>query len=181
MRACEGCRRRKIKCDAATTNTWPCASCVRLKLNCVPPTVNYDRTHAVGTHTSGLERVLDFDSSSHSGDEDYSQHRGVPQVFNLDNANPSIYSQQESYPEGLSTYNNTPPYSERSLSNHDYPYVTVSSIPQVTYRDQPSFITSDEPTINSSNGHLWVNEQYSAAELSSVLGELKINEDGIGM
>ncbi|KAJ9615056.1 hypothetical protein H2200_001130 [Cladophialophora chaetospira] len=37
MRACEGCRRRKIKCDSATTNTWPCAACVRLKLHCVPP------------------------------------------------------------------------------------------------------------------------------------------------
>ena len=30
MRACEGCRKRKIKCDAATTNQWPCGSCVRL-------------------------------------------------------------------------------------------------------------------------------------------------------
>jgi hypothetical protein len=39
MRACEGCRRRKIKCDAATTNAWPCAACIRLKLNCVPPIV----------------------------------------------------------------------------------------------------------------------------------------------
>jgi hypothetical protein len=37
MRACEGCRRRKIKCDSATTNTWPCAACTRLKLTCVPP------------------------------------------------------------------------------------------------------------------------------------------------
>jgi hypothetical protein len=37
MRACESCRRRKIKCDSATTNTWPCAACVRLKLHCVPP------------------------------------------------------------------------------------------------------------------------------------------------
>ncbi|SPO02284.1 related to Cutinase transcription factor 1 alpha [Cephalotrichum gorgonifer] len=37
MRACEGCRRRKIKCDAATTNTWPCSACQRLKLNCVRP------------------------------------------------------------------------------------------------------------------------------------------------
>jgi len=37
MRACEGCRRRKIKCDAATTNTWPCSACIRLKLHCVRP------------------------------------------------------------------------------------------------------------------------------------------------
>ncbi|KAK5088504.1 hypothetical protein LTR05_002724 [Lithohypha guttulata] len=42
MRACEGCRRRKIKCDAATTNSWPCAACKRLKLTCVPPTGGVD-------------------------------------------------------------------------------------------------------------------------------------------
>lgn len=49
MRACEGCRRRKIKCDAATTNTWPCSACTRLKLHCVPPTFQYDRDHATST------------------------------------------------------------------------------------------------------------------------------------
>lgn len=37
IRACEACRRRKIKCDSATTNTWPCAGCIRLKLQCIPP------------------------------------------------------------------------------------------------------------------------------------------------
>ena len=42
MRACEGCRRRKIKCDAATTNSWPCAACTRLKLHCVPPVGGVD-------------------------------------------------------------------------------------------------------------------------------------------
>ena len=42
MRACEGCRRRKIKCDAATTNTWPCSACIRLKLHCVRPNGQYD-------------------------------------------------------------------------------------------------------------------------------------------
>ena len=49
MRACEGCRRRKIKCDAATTNTWPCSACTRLKLHCVPPTFQYDRDHSAAT------------------------------------------------------------------------------------------------------------------------------------
>ena len=52
MRACEGCRRRKIKCDSATTNSWPCAACTRLKLNCVPPTVSYEKESSTpGVHT----------------------------------------------------------------------------------------------------------------------------------
>src|SRR5882672_4521759 len=42
MRACNGCRKRKIKCDAATTNTWPCSACLRLKLVCVPPAIGQD-------------------------------------------------------------------------------------------------------------------------------------------
>jgi hypothetical protein len=36
-RACKDCRRMKIKCDAVTTNTWPCSACIRMKLHCVRP------------------------------------------------------------------------------------------------------------------------------------------------
>ena len=46
MRACEGCRRRKIQCDATTTNEWPCSVCVRLKLHCVPPASKELEKHA---------------------------------------------------------------------------------------------------------------------------------------
>lgn len=178
MRACEGCRRRKIKCDAATTNAWPCAACVRLKLNCIPPTINYDRTHATSTHISGLERVLDFDNSSHSGDEDFSQQINIPQVFELDDPHSLLQSQQGPYNDVF----HTPPYSERSLSSHEYPYDDVSTVPQSTYHDHPTYDPSDTSTLNTSeNGSFWSNDQYSAADLSSILGELKIDEDGIGM
>lgn len=61
MRACEGCRRRKIKCDAATTNAWPCAACTRLKLNCVPPTVSYEKDSSTpGVHTFELQNPNDY-------------------------------------------------------------------------------------------------------------------------
>ncbi|KAM0712147.1 hypothetical protein Q7P37_011241 [Cladosporium fusiforme] len=41
MRACDGCRKRKIRCDGALQNgPWPCGACVRLKLKCVPPTLD---------------------------------------------------------------------------------------------------------------------------------------------
>nr|POE49407.1 hypothetical protein CFP56_50324 [Quercus suber] len=43
MRACDGCRKRKIRCDGAVQNgPWPCGACVRLKLKCVPPTSDAD-------------------------------------------------------------------------------------------------------------------------------------------
>ncbi|EWC45147.1 hypothetical protein DRE_06035 [Drechslerella stenobrocha 248] len=66
MRACEGCRRRKIKCDAATTNTWPCSACKRLKLTCVPPTMNFDK----GFQSQGLEFVDDIEGHSSGGEEE---------------------------------------------------------------------------------------------------------------
>lgn len=40
LRACERCRRRKIKCDAASTNTWPCSACKRLNILCISPILN---------------------------------------------------------------------------------------------------------------------------------------------
>lgn len=43
MRACDGCRKRKIRCDGALQNgPWPCGACTRLKLKCVPPTLDQD-------------------------------------------------------------------------------------------------------------------------------------------
>ena len=43
MRACDGCRKRKIRCDGAVQNgPWPCGACLRLKLKCVPPTLDPD-------------------------------------------------------------------------------------------------------------------------------------------
>lgn len=185
MRACEGCRKRKIKCDAATTNAWPCASCVRLKLHCVPPTVNYDRTHAGSGHLSGLERVLDFDNSSGSGDEDYPQHTSAPQVFELENPRENLTSPHGSYNEGLGIFH-TPPYSERDLNQQDFSYEDVPAIslpmPDGSFQDPSSYATSNGSTLNPSvTSPIWSGEHCSVAGLSSILGELKIDEDGVGM
>lgn len=185
MRACEGCRRRKIKCDAATTNSWPCAACIRLKLHCVPPTVNYDRTHNGSSNISGLERVLDFDNSSGSGDEDYPHHTSAPHVFELDSQHGHIQSHQGSYGDGLGVFH-TPPYSERALSHPDFPaYDDVPTIPlrmvASSYPEQNSFNTSTGPTLASSGSSpIWSGDTFSAAGLSSILGELKIDESGVG-
>jgi hypothetical protein len=50
MRACDGCRKRKIRCDGALQNgPWPCGACVRLKLKCVPPTLDQDEDSPIPT------------------------------------------------------------------------------------------------------------------------------------
>lgn len=76
MRACEGCRRRKIKCDAATTNTWPCSACQRLKLTCIPPMVQYDRDFAANQIVMEHEQNVEFGDSSGSGEDDLA-HGGL--------------------------------------------------------------------------------------------------------
>ncbi|KAF2674193.1 hypothetical protein BT63DRAFT_408401 [Microthyrium microscopicum] len=74
MRACEGCRRRKIKCDSATTNTWPCAACTRLKLQCVPPSVSYEKESPTpGTHTFELQKSHSYPSIEQSDHPDMPQ------------------------------------------------------------------------------------------------------------
>lgn len=75
MRACEGCRRRKIKCDSATTNTWPCAACTRLKLTCIPPSVTYDKEpSAPGMHTFELQKRRSFPSVTPLAVPEYDTH-----------------------------------------------------------------------------------------------------------
>src|SRR6195952_1688676 len=98
MRACEGCRRRKIKCDAATTNTWPCSACIRLKLHCVPPTVNYDQEFTRNSQNFDTERGLEYESGGGSGDDDYHQQVSMHQQMNApQKIPPPIYPQQVSY------------------------------------------------------------------------------------
>ena len=182
MRACEGCRRRKIKCDAATTNAWPCAACVRLKLPCIPPTVNYDRTHTGTGNLSGLERVLDFDNSSGSGEDEYNQHMHAPQVFELGNPQTQMHVPQTPYNDALGVFH-TPPYSDRALSQHEFStYEEVPPMPAPFPDPHTTYQTSTAPSMPSTSGiPIWQHdEQQPVVELSDVLGELKINENGIG-
>ena len=185
MRACEGCRRRKIKCDAATTNAWPCAACVRLKLHCVPPTVNYNRTHSTSTHVSGLERVLDFDNSSGgSGDEDFSQPPAQQNVYHHTSGPEILSTSQASYNSGFESYH-PPSYTEKSESRQVMGYDPVSSMHMpsapIPFQRQSSFHMPNVHTVHMADGtDAWASEQPSAAILSDVLGELKIDETGVG-
>lgn len=182
MRACEGCRRRKIRCDAATTNQWPCASCVRLKQNCVPPTVNYDRVTGGGGHALGLERVLDFDNSDGSGDDEYNNF-GSEQIYEFPISQENSHISQVPYSAGLQQFS-TPPYSDKAFSQHEYGYDDIPSlqhqVSSSSYGDHPSFTVPQNTSQRPANNVMWNNDQCSPAELSDVLGELKIHENGVG-
>ena len=184
MRACEGCRRRKIKCDAATTNAWPCAACVRLKLHCVPPTVNYNRTHVTGGHISGLERVLDFDNSSGgSGDEDYTQSSGVPDMYQMVTGAELMGTSQPAYTNSFGAYSH-PAYSDKPDSQQTMAYDNIPSMqlpdPSVTLHRQTSYQVPSVHPIPLGDNVEWSREIQST-NLTEALGELKIDETGIGM
>ena len=184
MRACEGCRRRKIKCDAATTNTWPCAACVRLKLTCVPPSLNYDRDHGAGGSYSGLEGVLDFDHSSASGEDDHYVQQGEPaQFYDFGHSNNSVHNPQVGYGQHLGNFNAATNI-ERHPSQSDFNYGPVTNMPMTlpeTYQHPTAFqaINVPPPEAPHQSGN-WTNDQDSAADLCDVLGQLSIKENGVG-
>ncbi|CAK7273960.1 hypothetical protein SEPCBS119000_005925 [Sporothrix epigloea] len=95
MRACEGCRRRKIKCDAATTNTWPCSACVRLKLQCVRPTV-YDDPNSFQSYD---EQPLEPVQTQPQQLSQQQQHVQQPALQNLSNSQHTVPPQQQQHPQ----------------------------------------------------------------------------------
>ncbi|KAI9662439.1 MAG: hypothetical protein M1821_008606 [Bathelium mastoideum] len=189
MRACEGCRRRKIKCDAATTNTWPCSACVRLKLNCVPPTISYEKDAGPGTFVFDLERPQSYDGASTgsiSGDED------------LGGGAPPLPPAPMSAPVGAAP----PPFSQAYTSNpiiprsyHDDQYIPpLTSHSAVSYASMPQHVPATDGTYSSpsiyptpttataesalSEDREWRTDM-ATGNLSKALGELKIDHTAV--
>lgn len=177
MRACEGCRRRKIKCDAATTNTWPCSACIRLKLHCVRPN-GYDG----------------------SGDPTYDGPLGQPDQFQH---MPMQQPMMQAAPKTSQTVYAPPPpghYSDASTTAgyQGIPYdAPQSHQPSLNYTSvQPPVSTMDPPyagqgvfptpPLQPNNPHepspeAYSPESYAQQDLSELLGNLKVDEKGTGM
>ncbi|EUC37413.1 hypothetical protein COCCADRAFT_85714 [Bipolaris zeicola 26-R-13] len=175
MRACEGCRRRKIKCDAATTNAWPCAACIRLKLNCVPPTVSYDKDYN-GSQTFDLEpKPLEYASdvpSQHEFQRQPSMTQAMPHQMPLSMAGaaqgmyqPSPYVDQQSQDQC-----HYQPLSQPQVVQQTMGYAPQQPYPQASSAP-PTILTPPE-----SEPH-WRSD--SASSLSEALGELKIDHTAV--
>ena len=188
MRACEGCRRRKIKCDAATTNTWPCSACIRLKLHCVPPTVNYDRDFPSNPQQFEPERG-EYESGG-SGDDDYHHQMSIQQQLAGSHKNiPPIYTQQVPYPETVGVYQSGP-YGEplSGYSQLNMHYNTLQTPVSVINQNQhhPSQNVFPTPPLQHPHSHpespeTYEQDQYGQQNLADLLGELRMNEAGTGL
>ena len=181
VRACEGCRRRKIKCDSATTNQWPCAACNRLKLQCNPPAVSYERNGMDQNAKFGMQGVLEFDQSSLSGDEDYMiQPQNGYSTWDM-HTPPNVHIPPASYPTGIGAFG-TPPY---SAPVHQQEFaIDDLSLPlddtHASFDDPNSYSVPSKPSIPRSNSSTWSQDQYTVGDLSDMLGDLKINLNGVG-
>ena len=188
MRACEGCRRRKIKCDAATTNSWPCAACIRLKLNCVPPTVSYDKDYSNGTQTFELEtKPVEYGAPPVHSQHDYQRHPVMAHGL-AHEISPSLPTPVTgTYSEDMRMYQTAPyvdqqqqppehiqypsmPQAHTVQQNINYsPHQMYSEAPPST----PTVIMSPPETDGSWRGD-------PASSLADALGELRIDHTAIG-
>jgi hypothetical protein len=165
MRACEGCRRRKIKCDAATTNTWPCSACIRLKLHCVRP--------------NGFDGAADpsgFDTMDPIQFQQMAMQQQVhPSPPSSDHA---AYSTQAGYPDAGSSYQ-TMPFD--ASQQPDLGYATAGQLVDQSYQTQNMFptppmhpgIKHDEPSPEA-----YSPDSYKQQDLADLLGTLKVDVTG---
>jgi len=177
MRACEGCRRRKIKCDAATTNTWPCSACIRLKLHCVPPTVQYD-----GGNGTGFEQERGGYESG-SGDDEYNTQISMQHHLSGPPKPPQqVYPSQVPYTDGVSMYHSVPyapPPGQHTMqfSNMQGPGEVVEGHypAQNVYPVAPllQHTPSESPDV-------YHQDQYGQQDLVDILGDLKVDVTGSG-
>lgn len=189
MRACEGCRRRKIKCDAATTNTWPCSACIRLKLHCVPPTVNYDRDFPSTNQDPGRAEY-----ESGEGDEEYHQQLSIEQhLVDSQKQVPQTYPQQIQYAGNVDVYQpnsyDQPQSSQRNMSyshlqtpinvlDSQYSSQNIFPIPPVQQQSQQPQQHQSPPQPETPESYQ--QDQYGQRDLADFLGELKMDATGTG-
>ncbi|KAI1434107.1 fungal-specific transcription factor domain-containing protein [Xylaria sp. CBS 124048] len=180
MRACEGCRRRKIKCDAATTNTWPCSACIRLKLHCVRPNAQYegspDETQSYEPSRSDYE----------AGQESFRQMvmQQPPPQHMMGHPKAAMYAPPPAYPAHQTVYPMSQYGDPASVQQH-MPYASVP--PPVGVIEQhyaPPHVFSTPPLPDMSAPHSesspesYHTEGYNQHDLADLLGPLKLDERG---
>lgn len=186
MRACEGCRRRKIKCDAATTNTWPCSACIRLRLHCVRPNGQFDGTSDGDYETSPSAS----DYAAVPMQDNFRQmpmgQQQPPMMANAPKAGPAMYAAQAVYPDNPSVYQPAVAYSESPTAQQNYHYSTASGpLPvmggqqydQAHHMPSPPHHLSKDSASPELYSH---DDSYQQQDLSDLLGSLKVDEAGSG-
>lgn len=176
MRACNGCRKRKIKCDAATTNAWPCSACTRLKLVCVPPTIGQEgessgrNSEAYGPHSVDTFNAPDPPQSLSS--------YAMPQPYRGGAPHGQAIPQ---YNDGIGAFSHYAPATIPTQPGLFHPRPPQETLSHDSYQSQQLFSVPQAQAVGTTERIDYGDNEHSTAEnLSEVLGELKIDETGIG-
>ncbi|KAI0473973.1 hypothetical protein GGR56DRAFT_559300 [Xylariaceae sp. FL0804] len=181
MRACEGCRRRKIKCDAATTNTWPCSACVRLKLHCVRPNGQYEGSP---TDTQPYEPSAAEYEAGHEAYRQMAMQQQPQQHMMAGQPKPGLYpSPAGSYADHGGVYHQVA-YGD-SPGGHQVQYASVSGpVGVMDHPYAPANVFPTPPMHQASGPHSesspgsYPQDQYAQHDLADLLGALKVDERG---
>ncbi|UPK98932.1 hypothetical protein LCI18_009867 [Fusarium solani-melongenae] len=168
MRACEGCRRRKIKCDAATTNTWPCSACIRLKLHCVRPN-GFD----------GANDSTTYDTTPMNPSDQYQQMSMQQQVLNP--GPKPMYATQSAYPDASAAPYQAVPYEQQPGSLHYAAVPAPAPMMEQPYASQNVFPTppmQPHQAQQQPSPEAYSPGEYQHHDLADLLGTLKVNETG---
>ena len=176
MRACGSCRRRKIKCDAATTNSWPCAACVKQQLECVPPSSDQDGdSDWIGPKSAGLpptksEPLNHFDAGSYHRSLN-STRRASFTMASSQPLQPSVAAPNMAQwnPYGLGSY----PFAQN-------PLVDQLAFPLQKHQEQSASISQPAPKSPSATSVGTWSSDRPDGDLSDAFQDLKIDLDGIG-
>lgn len=173
MRACEGCRKRKIKCDAATTNTWPCSACIRLKLHCVRPN-GYEGSDSTSMYDTVLDPSGQFQQMSMPGQIGQDLSKPLPDLY----AAPGAFSDTEQTVFQQVSFDANP-------NQHNLHYTTVPppGVLDQKYNGSNAYSTTpihQAPRQDSSPEAHSV-DSYQQQDLADLLGGLKVNEIGTGL
>lgn len=193
-RACNGCRRRKIKCDAATTNTWPCSACTRLRLVCIPPSIGQggDFSHGqmpdVPQQSAPPSLNVTIPSVPQQHDHHHHHHQQQQQQHISTDPSPSTATSIGSFDPDARAYPQSAYFEQPQDLRHLYPHNVApppqTSLLQQSFHPSTAMYSTTSPTHPSGysvDTGTPVNPDSSTAdELSGALGELRIDETGIG-
>ncbi|KXT05016.1 hypothetical protein AC578_10337 [Pseudocercospora eumusae] len=195
MRACDGCRKRKIRCDGALQNgPWPCGACVRLKLKCIPPTLDQDDDQQQSADTATAQQTFSFQNTTFPFaspvETTKSAHNGPSQPHMVqwtNNAPPPIstaaptsapsFQHDYTYAPPRPAYRQTPGAHPIGPNYPPEEYFPGAPPPPAHYQQaphQPDFVRSQTEDSRSSSGDPQ-DIEAGVRELSEQMGDLKID------
>lgn len=184
MRACDGCRKRKIRCDGALQNgPWPCGACVRLKLKCIPPTLDQDDEPQAPDSTAGNQQFsfqnTTFPLASPVETKPQSVMPSQPHMMHEWAASgPAALSTpiQASTAYSHRSYQRTPGTATRlDTAYSDDGYFASNLSPTGYDQAQPQTFVRSQTVASGSSGGDTQEIETSVRELSSQMGDLQID------